>query len=59
MEEGEGRGKLGGEGGCGRRQRSATAAGGTGQRSNAGAETAKKAGKDRDKAVIEVSNFNM
>jgi len=58
VEQGEGRGKLGGEGGYGRRQRSATAVGGTGQRSNAGAETAKKVGKDRDKTMIEVSNFN-
>ncbi|KAJ8428908.1 hypothetical protein Cgig2_011650 [Carnegiea gigantea] len=46
-------GKVGGNRGCGRQQRSAAAAAGTGQRSKAGAETAQKAGKGREKAVLE------
>jgi len=33
-------------------------AAGTAQRSNAGAKTAQTAGKDGEKAVLEVSNFN-
>ena len=50
---------MGGEGGCGRQQRLVTVAVGTGQGFNAGTKTAKKAGKDRDKAMIEVSNLTM
>jgi len=30
----------------------------TAQRSNAGTETAQKVGKDREKAMLKVSNFN-
>ena len=53
-------GKVGGDTGYGLQQRSALAAAvvGTAQRSNAGTETAQKAGKDREKHVLEVSNFN-
>ncbi|KAJ8429910.1 hypothetical protein Cgig2_025340 [Carnegiea gigantea] len=47
-------GKVGGDTGCGRQQhRSVEAVAGTPQRLNAGAETAQRAGKDREKAVLE------